>query len=517
VSVALGSTGCLVGPDFARPAPPLAPEWLGASAPGVHTDELRVESWWDVFGDPALSALVERAFAENLSLRSAGLRVLQAQARRGIAIGELFPQQQTLGGALDHEIRSQNTAAGALGGRRVSNWRAGLDAAWEIDLWGRFRRNVEAADADLLGAVASYDDVLVSLVAEVAATYLDLRTAEEQLAVARDNVRVQDESLRIARVRFEAGGTSELDVAQAEALLYDTEAAIPELETRRREALDALCVLLGMPPQDLTALVGPEPGLVPEAPLAVAIGLPAALLRRRPDVRAAELAAAAQSARIGVAAAELLPAFQLNGSIGLSAERAAHFFEGQSFAALGGPSFVWPVLNYGRIVNDVRLQDALFEETLARYAETVLVAQREVEDALSAYLRGLERVRILASGASAANHAVDLSLIQYRAGATDYTAVLNSQQSKLRLDAALVASRGAVSTSVVALYRALGGGWELRDGLDFVPPETRAAMAKRTRWGGLISPEARSRDVGEATDDAAPHPWWHWRFWWPRW
>jgi len=514
---ALGASGCLVGPDFKRPEAPVSSAWLGAATPAVLTDELRVERWWDVFGDPALSVLVEQAFRENLTLRSAGLRVIQAQARRGIAIGLLFPQQQALGGGITYEVRSENTAAGALAGRNVADWRAGLDAAWELDLWGRFRRNIEASDAELLGAVATYDDVLVSLVAEVATTYLDLRRAEEQLAVARDNVTVQEESLRIARVRFEAGGTSDLDVAQAEALLRDTEAAIPEVETRRREALDSLSVLLGMPPQDLTALVGAEPGRVPEAPLAVAVGVPVELLRRRPDVRAAELAAAAQSARIGVAAADLLPAFQLNGSIGLDAERAAHFFEGKSFAALGGPSFSWPILNYGRIVNDVRLQDALFEETLTRYADTVLVAQREVEDALAGYLHGLERVQLLAAGASAANRAVDISLIQYRAGATDYTAVLNSQQSKLRLDSQLVASRADVATSVVALYRALGGGWELREGLDFVPQETRAAMAKRTRWGGLISPEARSRDVDEAAADAAPRPWWHWRTWWPRW
>lgn len=510
-------TGCLVGPDFVRPDAPLNPVWPGAAgAPAVNTAEIRVERWWEILGDPILTTLVTRAFTENLTLRSAGLRVVQAQARRAIAIGELFPQQQTLGGSLTREVRSENVFGSGIGQRGFTTWSSGLDAAWELDLWGRFRRNVEASDAELLGSVAGYDDVLVSLVAEVARTYLDLRTAEEQLAVARDNVGVQEESLRIARVRFQAGGTSELDVAQAEALLRDTEAVIPQLEAQRRVAQDGLCVLLGLPPQDLTSLVGTD-GRVPDAPLGVAVGAPAELLRRRPDIRAAELAAAAQSARIGVAAAELLPAFQLNGSVGLSAERAADFFRGKSFAAVAGPSFSWPVLNYGRLVNDVRLQDALFEEAITRYANTVLLAQAEVEDALAGYLHGLDRVQRLAAGAKAANRAVDLSLIQYRAGATDYTAVLNSQQSKLRLDAELVASRSNATNSVVALYRALGGGWEVREGLDFVPAETRAAMAERTRYGGLISPQKRAENIESAEADLTPRPWWHWRTWWPIW
>lgn len=501
-----------------RPDAPVAPAWPGAAGVAdVRTDDTRVERWWEVFGDSVLATLVEHAYAENLTLRSAGLRVVQAQAQRAIAIGELFPQQQTLGGSYTRQWLSESTAAGALRGAPFNTWRAGLDAAWELDLWGRFRRNIESSDAELLGSVASYDDVLVSLVAQVAATYLELRTAEEQLAVARDNVRVQEESLRIARVRYQAGGTSELDVAQAETLLRDTEAAIPQLEARRRVAQDALCVLLGLPPQDLSALVGSEEGHVPDAPVGVAVGVPADLLRRRPDVRAAELSAAAQSARIGVATADLLPAFQLNGSIGLSAERAADFFSGKSVAALAGPSFSWPVLNYGRIVNNVRLQDAQFEEAITRYANTVLVAQSEVEDALANYLQGLDRVQRLAAGASAANRAVDLSLIQYRAGATDYTAVLNSQQSKLRLDAELVGSKSDVAASVIALYKALGGGWELREGLDFVPAATRAAMAERTRYGGLIRPQQRAQDVEDAEHDLTPRPWWHWRTWWPTW
>ncbi|HME73512.1 MAG TPA: efflux transporter outer membrane subunit [Myxococcota bacterium] len=517
VAAGLFLSGCMVGPAYVRPAVSTEAAWLESNDPSIRAEPAQTARWWEVFADPTLVRLVETAYAENLTLRSAGLRVVEAQARRAIAIGTLFPQQQALVGSYSYTIESLNTVQGQLvSPRGFDTFRAGFDAAWEIDLWGKFRRAVEAADSDLLAAVASYDDVLVSLVSEVAATYLTIRTLDERLAVARDNVRVQDDSLGIARVRYEAGGTSELDVQQAATLLHDTEATIPELERLRRQAIDSLCVLLGMPPQELAELLG-GPGILPEVPVSVAVGVPADLLRRRPDVRSAEFAAAAQSARIGVATAQLLPAFQLTGTVGLSAEQAAEWFEGRSFEALAGPSFNWPVLNYGRLINDVRLQDATFQELATAYSNVVLVAQQEVEDALVGYLRGTERVQRLAEAVEAAHRAVDLSLIQYRGGATDYTAVLNSQQAKLREDDELVNERGIVALSVVALYKALGGGWELREGQDFVPAETREQMQARTRWGGLLSQKAQAQDVDKAESDTQKHAWWQWRWWWPKW
>jgi NodT family efflux transporter outer membrane factor (OMF) lipoprotein len=508
-------SGCLVGPSYVRPAVATEPTWIETGNPAIRTDAPESARWWEVFADPTLVRLVETAYAENLSLRQAGLRVVEAQARRGIAIGTLFPQQQALEGSYTYTLQSENTFLSSPP-RGFKTFLAGFDAAWEIDLWGKFRRAVEAADSDLLGAVASYDDVLVSLVSEVAATYLTIRTVEERLEVARDNVRVQEDSLGIARVRYEAGGTSELDVEQAATLLHDTEATIPDLERTRREAIDSLCVLLGMPPQELTEFLG-GPGKLPEVPVTVTVGVPADLLRRRPDVRSAEFAAAAQSARIGVSTAQLLPAFQLVGTVGLSAEQAAKWFEGNAFEAVGGPEFSWPVLNYGRLINDVRLQDATFQEFATAYGNTVLLAQQEVEDALVGYLRGTERVGRLEEAVKAGNRAVELSLIQYREGATDYTSVLNSQQAKLRVDDELVNERGIVALSVVALYKALGGGWELREGQDFVPAETRKEMENRTYYGGLLSPKSQSQDVEKAESDTAPRAWWQWRWWWPKW
>ncbi len=518
LALALTASGCLVGPDYARPEAAAADAWRDGSSDRVHSDESVPERWWEIFADPALTQLVETAYAQNLTLRGAGLRVVEAQARRGISIGDLFPQLQALRGNYTHQVFSRNAAGlgSFLPTRSLDNWEMTFDTAWEIDLWGRFRRAIEASDADLLGAVATYDDVLVSLVAEVAATYLQIRETDERLAVARDNVGVEQDSLQIAKVRFEAGGTSELDVQQAATLLHDTEATIPELEIERRQAVDSLCALLGLPPQDLRPILG-DPGRIPEVPPSVTVGLPAELLRRRPDVRSAERAAAAQSARIGVAAADLLPAFQLNGTVGLSAEQAAKLAEGRSFEALAGPSFQWPVLNYGRLINNVRLQDATFQELAVNYQNTVLLAQQEVEDALIGYLRGTERVERLSEAVAAANRAVELSLIQYREGATDYTSVLATQLAKFKEDDALASTRGAVALSVVSLYKALGGGWELRDGQDFVPDQTREEMRERTHWGGLLSPENRAADVKKAQSDGEKHPWWHWRWWWPKW
>ena len=506
----------MVGPAYARPPAPTAPSWIESPQVGARPDAAVAERWWEAFDDPVLAHLVDLAYKQNLSLRAIGLRVMQAQARRAIAIGDLFPQQQESTGELTRARRSRNSLVGSAGPRTVSTWQVGFDAVWELDLWGKFRRAIEASDADLLAAVASYDDELVSLVAEVAATYVRIRVLDERLAVAHNNVRVERDNLDIARVRAEAGGTSELDVQQATTLLKDTEATIPQLGIEQRQAVDSLCVLLGMPPSELAAELG-KPGRVPNVPATVAVGIPADLLRRRPDVRRAEQAAAAQSARIGVSVADLLPSFQLTGSIDFSAQKAADLFEGRSFEAAGGPAFRWPVLNYGRLVNDVRLQDATFQELALTYADTVLQAQREVEDALVGYLRGKEQVERLTESVAAAQRSVELSSIQYREGATDFTTVLNTQQAKLREEDVLVATRGSVVLSAIALNKALGGGWEIRNGNDFVPEETREQMRARTYWGGLLPPEKRREDIDAAERASSKSSRWLPSGWWPEW
>ncbi len=513
-----GLGGCMVGPDYVRPPAPTAERWL-SSDPRLGGEGVDTAQWWHAFGDPALDALVDTAYRQNLTLRAAGLRVIEAQARRGIAIGGLFPQTQALSGAVSHGRSSENGLGVIPGDRDFNTFRAGFDATWELDFWGRFRRSIEAADADLLASLADYDQALVTLVGEVAATYTNVRVLEERRAIARQNVDVQRDSLEVARTRFEAGGTTDLDVQQATTLLEDTQSTIPDLEIQLRAALDSLSVLLGVPPADFADVLSQSSG-IPAAPIAVAVGIPAELLRRRPDVRSVERKVAAQSARIGVAVADLLPRLQLTGSVGLNAEDAAKFFEGRSFEGLGGARFDWPVLNYGRLMGNVRVQDATFQELATTYADTVLHAQQEVQDAIVGYLRGIDQVAHLARSVEAADRAVDLADIQYRGGSTDYTRVLTAQQSKLQESDRLTSTRGAVTLSVIALYKALGGGWELRDGQDLVPAATTKAMRERTWWGRELDTKTQTHDVDAAesnTEQDRRPGLFRWRQWWPKW
>jgi NodT family efflux transporter outer membrane factor (OMF) lipoprotein len=519
IVLAVVTGGCMVGPDYRKPPAPVADQWLVTGAPRVETEAESRDRWWQVFGDPALDALVDAAYKQNLTLQAAGLRVIEAQARRGIAIGALFPQTQQVSGAYTRTRSSLNRQFVAPGTRDFNTYQVGFDAAWELDFWGRFRRAIEVSDAELLAAVADYDDVLVSLVAEVAITYVNVRVLDQRLLLAHENTGLQRDSLDLARVRYEAGGTSELDVQQATTLLEDTEADIPEIEIQQRQALDSLSVLLGIPPSNLTDILRQSSG-IPAPPPTVAVGIPADLLERRPDLRRAERQLAAQSARIGVAVSDLLPRIQLAGSVGLSAEQAAQLFEGASFQAVGGPQFNWPILNYGRIINAVRVQDATFQEQVATYANTVLRAQQEVEDAVVGYLRGADEVAHLERSVAAANRAVELSLVQYREGAADYTRVLNSEQSKITEDRRLTTNRGLVTANVIALYKALGGGWELRDDNNFVPAAAKQEMRERTWWGGMLDTEKQSDDVKAAesgTEGDHDPGFLRWRRWWPEW
>jgi len=321
-----------------------------------------------------------------------------------------------------------------------------------------------------------------------------IRTIEERLRIARENVEIQKESLRIARVRFQGGATSERDVQQALTLLFNTQATIPQLETNLRQAQNALSILLGLPPNQLADLLAGGSG-IPTAPLEVAVGIPADLLRRRPDVVNAELQAAAQSALIGVAKAELFPAFSLNGTFGFLSSDVGRFKLGDitswdSRTWSVGPSFQWNILNYGQITNLVRVQDALFQELVLTYQDTVLRAQQEVEDGLVSFLKGQERVVLLRVAAAAAKRSADLAIIQYREGATDYTTVLTAEQNLLSQQDSLASQQGDVPQGLIATYRALGGGWEIREGQEFVPTDVTETMEERTNWGGLLKPAA---------------------------
>ena len=499
IACAMLFTGCTqVGPDFIRPEPQIMPQWLEADEAQVRTSPADYRMWWTAFRDPVLDNLVQIAYAQNIPLRVAGARVFEARARLGIAIGEQYPQIQQAGGSV-LDIRESERAPTAPQRKSPADQfeykqaQVAAAASWEIDFWGKFRRAVESEDASFLGSIAAYDNALVSLTAEVARTYVAIRTIEERLRIAQENVDIQKESLRIAQARFEAGSGTGLDVQQAIAQLRGTEAVVPQFEASLRQAKNALCILLGMPPGNLDHLLG-DRSAIPQAPLEVAVGIPADLLRRRPDIRSAELQAAAQSALIGVAKADLYPAFALTGTFGFLASDVGRFGFGDIAAWSSrygsfGPSFQWNFLNYGQITNNVRLQDARFQELVFGYQNTVLRAQQEVEDALTGFLQSQKSLIRLAA-AAAAKQSANLASIQYQSGATNYTTVISAQQFLLSDQDSLAVAQGAVPQNLVAVYRALGGGWELRDGKPFLPADITTAMGKRTDWGGLLEPAA---------------------------
>ena len=497
VMIGLLLSGCAVGPDFTRPQVKVSQTWLEAGDQRVKTEPVEYRNWWRVFDDPVLDQLIARAYRENLSLKIAGVRVLEARAQLGIASGGLYPQTQQAFGSLRYN-RVSERAPQALFSSNL-NYRQseiGLLASWELDFWGKFRRAIESANASWFVSIANYDSALVSLTAGVANSYIMIRTLGKRLDIARQNVETQKESLKIAEARFQYGTASQLDVEQAKTVLFNTLASIPVLETQLRQATDALNVLLGLPPTDLVDFLK-DASEIPVSSAQVVVGIPADLLRRRPDIRSAEQQAAAQCARIGVAKADLYPAFSLTGNFGFLSSDVGNFklsdmFQWKSRTAQMGPSFQWNILNYGRIKNNVRVEDARFQELLIAYQNAVLTAQQEVEDNLAAFLKAQDQAAFLAQGVSSAKMSLDLAVLQYREGIVDFTTVLVAQQALLNGQDSLASALGNISGSLVGVYRALGGGWEIREGKDLVPPEIKEEMRKRTHWGKLLAPASNN-------------------------
>jgi NodT family efflux transporter outer membrane factor (OMF) lipoprotein len=504
---------CAVGPDFTRPPVNVSQSWLDASDQRVKTEAAEYRNWWQSFNDAVLNGLIDRAYQENLSLRIAGVRVLEARAKLGIAAGGLYPQTQQAFSSFQYNRLSERSPS-AVSNSNLSYRQSeiGLMASWELDFWGKFRRAVESADASLLATVADYDSVLVSLSADVANSYIQIRTLQKRLEIAHQNVETQRESLRIAEARFLHGTISELDVEQAKTVLNNTLASIPILEAQLRQAKNALCLLLGLPPSHLADLLGGT-SEIPVSPPQVVVGIPIDLLRRRPDIRSAEHLAAAQCAQIGVAKADLYPALSLTGTFGFLSSDVGKFklsdmFQWKSHAGQAGPSVQWNILNYGRITNNVRVQDARFEQLLIAYQNTVLKAQQEVDDALVAFLRAQEQVGYLAQSTAAAKNSLDLAVVQYREGAKDFTTVVIAQQALLNQQDNLATSLGNISSNLVGVYRALGGGWEIREGKDLLPRDVKEEMMKRTNWGKLLAPASYNLPPEEESKPSIRLPDW---------
>lgn len=449
--------GFKLGPNYAPAAAPVADDWLDSDDTRVHRLVVEESYWWAQLNDPHLNGLIETASQQNLDLRTACTRILDAEAQRNIAAGNLFPQQQSLLAAYAHGQLPKNLL-GMPFPHTFDLWPVGFNASWELDFWGRYRRSVEAAEGEYEATIEDYHDAALALISRVATDYILLRTFEQRIEYARNNVKIQRGALDLAESRYKEGLTSELDVTQAKTNLAQTEASIPLLVTGRRQASNRLCVLLGMPVTDLADQL--RPGPIPTAPVEVAVGIPADLLRRRPDVRRAERHVAAQSALIGVAEADLYPRLALTGFLGYAANDLDSLFTPKSFLAFIIPTVQWNILNYGRIKNNIRAQEAKLEGAALQYQQTVMNAGREVEDALVAFVQAQRQAEKLAEGVKQAQRSVELVLIQYEGGTAEFNRVYNAQAALVMQQDELAQVQGNIALSLVNAYKALGGGWE---------------------------------------------------------
>lgn len=449
--------GCAaVGPDYAPPEVSASTGWTAELEGGLNAEQIdpqRLAHWWTTLNDPTLSSLMERAVSGNLDLKEARARVREARARREVSQADRFPTIEATGSA------SQNRSSEETGGGETRElYAAGFDASWELDLFGGIRRSVEAAEAELQASEEDLRDVLVTLLAEVALNYIEVRSFQTRLSIAEANLDAQEETHNLTQWRFQAGLTTQLDVEQAKYNLEQTRSQIPTLETGLEQAGNRLAVLMGHQPGFLKEALA-EPKAIPVGALEVAVGVPADVLRRRPDVRKAERQLAAQTAQVGVATADLYPKFSLIGSIGLEALSLGNLFSSAARTSAIGSNMGWTIFDRGRIRQNIEVQTALQEQALFQYEAAVLTALEEVENALVAYADEQVRRQSLVEASQAANRAVDLAQKQYSSGLIDFQVVLDAQRSLLSLQDQLASSDAEVTSNLITLYKALGGGW----------------------------------------------------------
>jgi NodT family efflux transporter outer membrane factor (OMF) lipoprotein len=456
-------TGCAVGPNYHPPQ---------ASVPATYTQQLpaptnqapqELARWWRVFNDPQLDSLIEQATLANLDLRLAQARVREARAQAGVARSALGPTVNA-NGQYARQRFSENAASGLLArglgeSLEQNSFIAGFDMNWELDVFGGNRRALQAAQADLGSTEESRRGVLITVIGEVGLNYLDLRGLQKQLAVARDNLRLQEQTLSLTRDRFRAGLASELDTARAEAQVANTRSQVPLLEQDIQRSIHRLSILIGKEPAQLESqLIAPAP--IPPAVPGIPIGLPSDLLRRRPDIRQTERELAAATARVGVATADLFPRFFLTGAAGLQSLNASDFFTGGSRFWSIGPSMQWPIFSAGRIRQNIKVQNAREEQSLIRYEQAVLTSLEEVDNALVSCGKEQEHHQALVQSEVANRRAVELADERYRSGLVDFLNVLDTQRALLDVQDELARSERTMDQNLVRLYKALGGGWE---------------------------------------------------------
>ncbi len=451
----LGAACTTVGPDYVPAEPQLPPTWTQPREAGLSDGAIDDTAWWQRGNDPVLTQLVELALRQNLDLRASLLRLQAARALRGVAAAGAWPTVDARA-AYEHREESLNTPFGAfIPSTEIHS--IGFDAAWELDLWGRVRRSVEAADRDLDASAADVHAAALSVAAEVARTYVDLRAAQRRLQLANQNLQLQQQTLDLVRARQAAGLVRERDVAQAATNVETTRSRLPQLQAATSTAANRIAVLLGRAPGDLPITLG-DGGALPKLPEAIAVGTPVDLLRRRPDVRAAERRFAAEVARIGVAEADRYPQFSLSGTFGLAADGGKHLFDQDSQVLGFGPSVRWNLFDGGRLKNRIAALQASAEAAQVAYEQTVLLAIEETENAMTRYVREQARRQALQRAATEARRAVTLAQAQYTEGLSDFQTVLDSERIVATIEDDLASSDATVATDLIAVFKALGGG-----------------------------------------------------------
>ena len=500
-------SGCVkLGPDFMGiDTPKLPKNWTEGSS---KANQEKIAQWWKTFNDPTLNSLVQKAYAQNLDIKSAGLRILQARAALGISQGLDFPQVQTL---------SANAALSRQNGTRFEAAGLNFDMGWEMDIWGKYARGIESSEANLYASLSSYNDIMVSIIAEVARNYINYRTSEERLAYAVRNVTIQERVTEMTEVQFNSGNVSELDMQQARTQLYNTRSAIPSLELAKIQSRNAIGLLLAMNTHDVDRVlrskysedatnkyIGAKKrgtmqlkegrddllnvNMIPQARLNPHNKIDANLIKRRPDLQIAEYQVRSNSALIGAKMAELYPSFSLFGNIGLNSNNATGSW-GSAGDALGvsiGPSFSWNIFQYGRIKNQIRLQDAVFEESVVNYNKKVLSAVSEVSDALNGYIWTTKQQDENKKAVEATVRAFNISVIQYNDGLVNYQRLLTTVEKLTSTQDRYASIKGNLALQAILLYKALGGGWQMSQGKSYLSEETASKMKQRVDWGKYL-------------------------------
>lgn len=446
-------TSCAVGPEYLKPdidMPGTYHKREAVSEDATMDDHKALSKWWTHLDDPLLTRLIDAAVANNRDFKKAESRVKEARYRRQISRADLVPSLSTSGSASRrYNGKTEDTQ---------NSFQVGLDSSWELDLFGGTRRKIEASQAEYEASREDLRSVLVSLTAEVAINYVQLRTFQKRLVWAENNLQLQQEALDLTQLKFKTGLGHGLDVDRATYNLASTRAQIPSLQSGMDETRNRLAVLLGEWPGEITDILSAS-APIPASELEIAVGIPADLLRRRPDIRRAERVLAAQTAQIGAAKAEAYPGFNLQGNLGYESLALSGLISPASLAAgiLSGIS--WPIFQGGAIRNNIKVQTELQKQALLDYETAIYVAVEEVENALYALAREHERIKYLAVAARSAKEAADVALQQYEAGLSDFENVLETQRSLTNFQDQLAQSRGLAALDLVSLYKALGGGW----------------------------------------------------------